>query len=1759
MKRRPVRKWQIIWKLQSNSLSQIEKKIESSVKELPEKLKKIEQLTDAMIDLMTDDDMVIAEKENEVEFEIQVRDIIASAQYVLESTTKVKNSGKGSVSQVKLPQLNLSKFDDTVIGWSAFWDRFANAVHNRSDLAPSEKFTYLLGLLQGDSLTLVERLRTDDESYPVAVNLLKKTYDNKVIGLLNQAEQILNLKVSSYNLGPIRKFWAEFESIVASLELLGCQVDGNSSTEILLLSLILTKLPRPLKERIMRAAGKDILQLSKFREAVMAELELLYSSESVKPKINTDKTNSGSNSTHTTVDKVEPIVQSTTSTFAVLTDKKKSKSSKYNKDPYCQFCKENGHPSKDCVKYPTHSSRMQKLREMGDRCKNCWLKSHGNQSCINLKCRICQGNHWTAICNKTNSDQAAAAINNICASSGGSVALPILSAPLIVGNYSYSVRCLLDQGAQRTLVHSSVVKMYSIPVVHRESLIIAGYGNSGEDKEYEIVHLRLKMQGSRSPLTIAAVVVEDLPQVTIRGIDSVAARLALENVSLADRKLKGSLVKDLEVLLGNDHYYDIVRTDLLPRRVNGVWLLPTWFGECITGSLPNVPGNSCSSNTVTVLKVGVDQSPWNDSMLPIEGDSIDKLWRLDNIGIVDEPHKTTDEEILKSFHDSIYFRDGHYTVRFPWKEFPPKLPNNFAMAKGRFTSLMRKLDKDPKLLKNYEDVLQDQLKRGFIEKVPEEEIMSSNTHYLPHHPIIRDHPTTPVRIVMDCSARVKGSPSLNDCLSVGPALVPLLLQIILRLRITRFIVAGDISKAFLRVGLNTMDRDYTRFFWRRDYQDPLSPIVAYRFKVVLFGSASSPFLLQATVQHHLTKMGLSELGRNLYVDNMHGTADTEQELVSFYHNSINCFNAAGLPLREWISNSPVLNEKISMDNNGVENPKTAKILGVHWDPEEDTLFLAAPNFAPPGEATKRSVLKDAGSVFDPLGLLTPVTILIRIFLQKLWSLKYDWDTQVSEALQSEWGLIVRKVNVTSKIRTPRWILKSKETSLHVFSDASKDVYGCCAYLVSEGRADLLMAKARVAPLKSLTIPKLELMAALIASRVTVFIIDTFKLELTFSSVHLWVDSQVALSWITSKVEQKNLFVRNRVKEINSNVPFACFHHIAGSDNPADIITKIGNKDLDGFDLWWHGPELLQDPSKWYVWESSGSIDVEVGLVVNNPTNQLDAPANEKAYNDSLPDPTRFSKWSKLLNATCYTLRFVNHLKKHNTYEEAISAAETNKAELLWIMELQGRWFSKEIAYLKDPTSFKSRKPPQLIANLWLVLQDNIIRVNTRLEFTSYSYSERYPILLPSGDYITSLIIQYTHERLIHASVSGTVVALRSRFWIPKCRQTVKSVISRCYACKRYRLQRYKIPHTPSLPPFRVEESRPFQFTGVDYTGALHVKIEDSVKKVYMVLFTCASTRAVHLDLAENASAYAFAKVYRRFVSRRSSPQLMLSDNATNFVGFVPQLKEFLESESLTSQLHNNRTTWKFIPTRAPWFGGMWERLIGVCKNVVKKALGKRLVTYDELLTVITEVEGRVNDRPLTYCTSNADDAIAVSPSQLLHGHKIDSLSFNVEGPELDLNYNFDSPSVINKRHRRILDVLKQTWDLWRKEYILALRERDRKKVPLNSKGDIIPRLGDICLLTDECNNSDFKLARIIRLIPGTDGEVRTAEVKTKGGSSIRPLAKLCHLESVDIPVPPDNAVALVKQPEGNLSLRPQRQTAMSALSKITSWAHGGLV
>ena len=264
-------------------------------------------------------------------YETGIRLNIASAKSYLQTVAQSASHSGGNSSgaqMVKLPQIVLSKFDDTIVGWSSFWDNFSSAVDSRKDLTPSQKFTYLRGQLQGDSLTLIERLPVDDANYPIAVSLLKETYDNKIIGIINQIDNLQSIKLNSYNLASVRKFRAEFESIVASLEILGCKIADNNSAETIVIALILNKLPHTMKDNIMRTAGKSIMSLAKFRDALKIELDLLCSNNSVKSKTNSNKSVNNSNNNEVSNKQLVDQNVSTASTFSVVTDSAKESKGK---------------------------------------------------------------------------------------------------------------------------------------------------------------------------------------------------------------------------------------------------------------------------------------------------------------------------------------------------------------------------------------------------------------------------------------------------------------------------------------------------------------------------------------------------------------------------------------------------------------------------------------------------------------------------------------------------------------------------------------------------------------------------------------------------------------------------------------------------------------------------------------------------------------------------------------------------------------------------------------------------------------------------------------------------------------------------------------------------------------------------------------------------------------------------------------------------------------------------------------------------------------------------------------------------------------------------------------------------------------------------------------------------------------------------------------------------------------------------------------
>ena len=357
------------------------------------------------------------------------------------------------------------------------------------------------------------------------------------------------------------------------------------------------------------------------------------------------------------------------------------------------------------------------------------------------------------------------------------------------------------------------------------------------------------------------------------------------------------------------------------------------------------------------------------------------------------------------------------------------------------------------------------------------------------------------------------------CLYTGPSLVPDLAQVLMRFRCKKYAFISDIEKAFLMAQLHEDDRDYTRFLWPKDPSDPESDFLIYRFRVVLFGATCSQFLLNATIRHHLNNLDeaneiIDDIKRGLYIDNLQGTASQEEDLLAYYWQVQKLFKKANLYLREWTTNSPQLEQQLHLDGVIAGEKGPVKILGLYWEPKSDSLSFNLRTEIQ-GRVTKRKCLSMVSQLFDPLGLLLPVTIKARIFLQNLWKAKLDWDQPLPEVMNTEWEGHTAELHKAIKITISRVLTLIQEGDMHVFGDASNMAYGACVYIVN-GSGNLVIGKAKVAPIKAVTIPKLELTAVLLPARLSKFVKDAYDGVILFKNIHLWCDSQVALHWIQSK-------------------------------------------------------------------------------------------------------------------------------------------------------------------------------------------------------------------------------------------------------------------------------------------------------------------------------------------------------------------------------------------------------------------------------------------------------------------------------------------------------------------------------------------------------------------------------------------------------------------------------------------------------------------
>ena len=880
--------------------------------------------------------------------------------------------------------------------------------------------------------------------------------------------------------------------------------------------------------------------------------------------------------------------------------------------------------------------------------------------------------------------------------------------------------------------------------------------------------------------------------------------------------------------------------------------------------------------------------------------------------------------------------DGSYTARFPWKPNHSPLPTNLTLCEGRTRALARRLTVSPELLTTYNNILKDQERRGFIEKINSPAV-NSYYHYIPHHAVKKESPTTPIRIVYDCSChQSKTLPSLNDCLQIGAPFLQDLCSIIVRFRLYRFAMSTDIEKAFLHVHLHNDDRDFTRFLWLSNPSDPDSEFVVYRFKVVLFGATCSPFILSSVINYHLshyTSPIAQDMLNSLYVDNIISGCDTEESAVEYYTTARAIMQDAKFNLRSWASNSKLLTAEASKGNVAVDT-SDVNILGMRWNTVNDTLSLTirAPMPKYKSLVTKREVLRESSAIFDPLGLISPVTVKSKIFIQHLWQQQLHWDEPLSQSDQDEWLTITKEIREATSTSIARRYFTSEDNQslhqLHIFSDASTKAYGAVAFICNGTSTCFVMAKTRVAPLKQLTLPKLELMAALIGARLSNFIMNTIKV--TPSMVHLWTDSQIILYWLQSE-KRLNQFVSHCVTEILQLTTTASWRYCPTGDNPADLLTRgITSAQLQSSSLWCFVPQWLTTYDYWPAWQPSATLHLQAAVVSTSQFVPVTASSTQPGLHHII-DLSNYNTLGKVLGITAYVRRFVSNIKNKLTQETGpLTAAELHIAKMSWIKDCQQQVYHNEFTNIRSRPSASKCLP--LVRQLRLFIDDEgFIRCGGRIHNAPLCQITRFPYLLPPRHTFTSMVIYSAHVKLFHSGTNSTLTAIRQTFWIPKARQRIKSLLRTCTTCKRHSGKPYPVPDPPPLPKMRMHDVVPFTVTGVDFTGALYVQMNGAESKVYICLFTCATTRAIHLEIVTDLSTETFLLALRRFASRKSLPQIIVSDNGSTYLSAAEELKELLSSRNLIESLNRQGVIWKLIPKRAPWYGGWWERLIGLTK------------------------------------------------------------------------------------------------------------------------------------------------------------------------------------------------------------------------------------
>lgn len=1153
-------------------------------------------------------------------------------------------------------------------------------------------------------------------------------------------------------------------------------------------------------------------------------------------------------------------------------------------------------------------------------------------------------------------------------------------------------------------------------------------------------------------------------------------------------------------------------------------------------------------------QVSLCQTEWEQDL----NDLMQRHWELEAVGLLDKaprcsrvkdpsPRQWTSAEVESDNKLKVVYLEekGQFQMSIPWKAVRPEFKNNRFAVKKRQEATLRKLGSR---IEDVRKIFAAYLEKGYIRQIDYAESQEVDCRYLPFFCVIDESKdTTPVRIVWDCRAVYDGK-SLNSEIELTPNRLQDLFTVLLRLRKFQFTIASDVSEMFLKILMDPKDRRYHRFVF--DGAD-------FEWNVILFGNLSSPNGSQKVLAKTCELFGqeypeaVQTIMESCYMDDASDSRPSEEQALALAQQLVKLLAHCQMPIHKFYTNSmlviqnidpKLLAKQISLQEKDVVI-ESGKILGMKYSVEDGDVLMFAGKFksvhdwtnkaqethVEEGQWTKRLVSRAAASIYDPHGLISPFTVRAKVILQEIWKRKdLGWDDCLPPELCKVWEAWLEQVFEVPDIQIPRWsgFEPKCQAQIHTFCDASEEGMCCAVYLrVRKGSSigvTLLAAKARVSPLKADSIARLELCACVLGTRLCAAVKEVFPVGV--EDTFFWTDSEVCLHWINTPSKSFKAYVAHRVGEIQNYTEPRQWLHVPGSENPADIGTRpVTARELKNRWLWWGGPNFLRQPmTNWPRSKVVGHIETKE---VKNTIFLNVAPLKETKFVDTLAKihPRNFSV-GKIYNGLkacvqiwAYVIRAVrvfrggmrvNQAKLHPGEIEASRRHLIRQAQLSAFREEIGLLSRDSVAGEKSLAQFPEARRSRILKFNPFLDEFGVLRSRSRLEKGNiYSYDKTYPIILDRRSDLTRLIVEDAHHNFQHPVGSNAMkAALSARLIIIGLGTLCHQIKFRCSTCRSDRAQVASQLQAP-LPERRLgRKLRPFTDVGMDFAGPFEVKVGRGKprKKLYVLVLTCMSIRAVHLEPTGGTDTTHVVNAISRFVDVRGIPESITSDNQTSFQKADKDLTEWIKAidlERLKEETgpgfrpNSPGIQWHFNPPLAPHFGGVFEIIVKAMKRALKATVGCASLAEEEFRTVISKVSWMLNNRPIQP-VGDSSDLEALTPNHFLNGASED-VAFPPDLPAKGIS--------LQDRLKYQVEIQKHFWQRFQAEIVPLLAPRKKWMETFdNLKED------DVVIEVDENSpRGEWRKMRVTRVIPSDDGLVRKVEVTNGCGKFyVRPISRL---------------------------------------------------